>query len=44
VFGVLCTVLVLAVVVEPPRGHSDGGSQVHRRTSVVSDLSYLLKQ
>jgi len=42
VLGILCTLLVMFVIVEPPRGASDGGILL-RRTSWLSDLVYLVK-
>lgn len=42
--GVLCTILVLVVVVEPGRGAADGAAHGNiRRTSFLSDVSYLVK-
>ena len=43
ILGVLCTVLILIMISEPPRGAADGGLMIHP-TSWLSDLKYLLIQ
>ena len=43
ILGVLCTVLILIMISEPPRGAADGGLMI-RPTSWLSDLKYLLIQ
>jgi MFS family permease len=41
VLGVLCSILVMVVIVEPPRGASDGGILL-QKTSFLSDVTYLV--
>ena len=41
--GVLCTVLIVVMISEPPRGAADGGLLI-RPTSWLSDIKYLLIQ
>ncbi|CAE1177147.1 SPNS [Acanthosepion pharaonis] len=41
-FGLLCTILILVVVKDPPRGFSEGGTHL-RNTSYVTDIKVLLK-
>jgi len=43
VLGVICTVMIVFMISEPPRGAADGGLMI-RPTSWLSDVKYLLKQ
>lgn len=42
VLGVICTVMIVFMISEPPRGAADGGLMI-RPTSWLSDVKYLLK-
>ena len=41
--GLLCVLLILIVVKEPPRGHAEGGTHLHS-TSWGQDLNYLIRK